>query len=106
MKGNGFNVSVLPVDRNSHQSGFMPVVLPEEDELRICLRVSAWLWLMGCLTSELALMRGLYTFKGKDSTFSIGSLHEMLCCRVILCTVVIRASLVLDSGFKGCLLSL
>ena len=26
---------------------------------------------MGCVTRELALIRGLYTFKWKDSTFSI-----------------------------------
>lgn len=39
---------------------------PEEDEPRICLRVSAWLWLTGCMTSELALILGLYTFKRKE----------------------------------------
>lgn len=47
------------------------VLLPEGDVLRICLRTSAWLWLMGRVTRELALIRGLYTFKWKDSTFSI-----------------------------------
>lgn len=52
----------------------MTVVLPEDDEPRICLRVSAWLWLMGCVTSEFALILGLYTFKWKDSTFTIRSL--------------------------------
>lgn len=41
--------------------GVVPAALPEDVELRICLRASAWLWLMGCLTRELARMRGLYT---------------------------------------------
>lgn len=52
----------------------MTVVLPEDDEPRICLRMSAWLWLMGCVTSEFALILGLYTCKRKDSTLTIRSL--------------------------------
>lgn len=35
--------------------------LPDVVELRTRLRASAWLWLMGCRTRELARMRGLYT---------------------------------------------
>lgn len=40
----------------------VPTTLPEGEDPRSCLRVSAWLWLMGCRTRELALIRGLYTF--------------------------------------------
>lgn len=63
-RGGGFIVCV-PVDRSSHRPVFVSAVLPE-DEPRICLRDSAWLWLMGCLTSELARMRGLYTCVWKE----------------------------------------
>lgn len=58
-------VSVLPAGRAAQQS-LCALQLPEEDEPRICLRVSAWLWLTGCMTSELALILGLYTFKRKE----------------------------------------
>ena len=51
-----------------------PTGLPEGEAPRSCLRVSAWLWLMGCVTSESALILGLYTFERKDSGLSIGSL--------------------------------
>lgn len=50
---------------------FVAVVLPGEDEPTICLRISAWLWLMGCMTSEFALILGLYTCERKDSIFLV-----------------------------------
>lgn len=43
--------------------------VPELEALRICLRMSAWLWLTGCRTSESARIRGLYTL-WRDRTVS------------------------------------
>lgn len=40
----------------------VPTTLPEGEDRRSCFRISAWLWLMGCRTRELALIRGLYTY--------------------------------------------
>lgn len=51
--------------------GSRSVELPEDEEPRTCLRISAWLWLMGCRTSESARIRGLYTFEWKDGIFSV-----------------------------------
>lgn len=64
-------MSMWPADGNCHQSVCVSEVLPEGDGPRICLRASAWLWLMGCVTRELALILGLYTCKCKDSVLSI-----------------------------------
>ena len=54
-----------------------PTGLPEGEAPRSCLRVSAWLWLMGCVTSESALILGLYTFEWKDRGLSVGSLKTL-----------------------------
>ena len=131
-KENGFNVSVLPPDRNLRELVLGSAVLPEEDEPRICLRISAWLWLMGCMTSEFALILGLYTFKRK--TASLASAHSRFSRLAgpevtAVCTLYFTKCSATDSfllysiyycftclemetaralinGFKGCLLSL
>lgn len=124
-------MSVWRADRSCHQSVCVSLVLPEEDGLRICLRASAWLWLMGCMTRELALILGLYTFKWKDSIVSIrplpvqqapwaevtaaGSKHLTRCptagsfctCSVLLSHLPgVETPSALIRGFQACLLSL
>jgi len=39
------------------------VTVPDGDVLRICLCISAWALLIGCVVTESALILGLYTFK-------------------------------------------
>lgn len=68
--------------------GVVPAALPEDVELRICLRASAWLWLMGCLTRELARMRGLYTcgrrHRGVTRQGSATGALRVPCCAVLV----------------------
>lgn len=83
-----------------------PAALPD-DELRICLRASAWLWLMGCLTRELARMRGLYTCGRRQHPqrhsrrgSATGPSTRPLCSACL----EMEAPSTRVSGLKGCLL--
>lgn len=85
----------------------VPAALPDDDELRICLRASAWLWLMGCLTRELARMRGLYTC-GRRQHPQCHSLRD--CDRPVPHASTVLRCLQTEvpsarvGGLKGCLL--